>query len=180
MNHHVAIVYGTTEGQTRKICEHMAQQLRHHDDRVEILHGAELPIDFELHEYDGIVVAASLHEGKHQRYIRDFAAEHADELSSMPSAFVSVSLSAASEDTRPDAQKCVDEFVEETGWKPTVAEPVAGALKYTKYNWLKRFLMKKISASAGGDTDTSQDYEYTDWDQVDELIEEFHARLPAE
>ncbi len=177
MNHHVAIVYGTTEGHTRKICEHLASVLRRHDDRVDILYGADLPADFDVARYDGVIVGASLHEGKHQRYIRHFVDEHVDGLNRMPSAFFSVSLSAASDDTRPDAQKCADEFVEETGWHPAQVELVAGALKYTQYNWLKRFVMKKISASAGGDTDTSQDFEYTDWDQVDGLAEAFHRRL---
>lgn len=95
----------------------------------------------------------------------------------MPSAFFSVSLSAAGDDTRADAERCLQEFVEETGWTPEQAELVAGALKYTQYNWLKRFIMKKISASAGGDTDTSQDFEYTDWAQVERFAEQFHDRL---
>ncbi|QDG51788.1 menaquinone-dependent protoporphyrinogen IX dehydrogenase [Persicimonas caeni] len=177
MNHRIAIIYGTTEGHTRKICEHIAQTLRDHDDQVEIVLGSEFDDAFELSDFDGVIVGGSLHAGTHQRYIRAFVDEHLEELQSMPSAFFSVSLSAASEDTRDDAQGALDTFLEETGWTPEQAEIVAGALKYTEYNWFKRFAMKKISASSGGDTDTSQDYEYTDWEQLSRFAEAFHERL---
>lgn len=39
--------------------------------------------------------------------------------------------------------------------------------------------MKKISASAGGDVDTSRDYEYTDWERLEEFASQFLARLTA-
>ena len=39
---------------------------------------------------------------------------------------------------------------------------VAGALLYTRYNIFKRWIMKRIVAKAGGDTDVSRDYDYTD------------------
>jgi menaquinone-dependent protoporphyrinogen oxidase len=33
--------------------------------------------------------------------------------------------------------------------------------------------MKRIATMAGRDTDTSRDYEYTDWDEVARFAEEF-------
>ena len=33
--------------------------------------------------------------------------------------------------------------------------------------------MKLIAKHQGGDTDTSRDYEYTDWDDLKHFIEEF-------
>ncbi|MBO6937956.1 MAG: protoporphyrinogen oxidase [Deltaproteobacteria bacterium] len=176
-SHRIAIIYGTTEGQTRKIAEHMAQTLRHHDDRVELLLGSELDPDFEPTAYDGIIIGASIHEGRHQRYIRGLAKKHAPVLSEMPSAFFSVSMSAAADDTLAEAAQALEAFQEESGWKPAQAEAVAGALKYTEYSWLKRFIMKKSSASKGGETDTEHDWEYTDWDQVTRFAETFHERL---
>jgi menaquinone-dependent protoporphyrinogen oxidase len=50
---------------------------------------------------------------------------------------------------------------------------VAGALPYTRYNWLKRWVMKRIVAKAGGDTDTTRDYEYTNWEELRAFSEEF-------
>jgi len=64
-------------------------------------------------------------------------------------------------------------FLAATGWRPTVTKRVAGALMYTRYNWLKRWVMKKIAGKAGGDTDTRRDYEYTDWSDVRAFAERF-------
>jgi menaquinone-dependent protoporphyrinogen oxidase len=61
----------------------------------------------------------------------------------------------------------------ETGWHPRRVELVAGALPYTRYNFLVRFVMRRISRKEGGDTDTSRDYEYTDWAAVDRFAAEF-------
>jgi menaquinone-dependent protoporphyrinogen oxidase len=37
--------------------------------------------------------------------------------------------------------------------------------------------MKRIVASAGGDTDTSKDYEYTDWNDVRNFADVFGRRV---
>jgi len=45
-------------------------------------------------------------------------------------------------------------------------EMIAGALKYTQYNFFIKWVMKGIARKEGGSTDTSRDHEYTDWEQV--------------
>ena len=60
---------------------------------------------------------------------------------------------------------------------------VAGALPYTQYNWLTRWMMRRIVARAHGDVDTSRDYEYTDWEDLRSFAGEFARRIvtaPAE
>jgi menaquinone-dependent protoporphyrinogen oxidase len=56
---------------------------------------------------------------------------------------------------------------------------VAGALLYTRYNLFKRWLMKRIVAQQGGDTDTSKDYDYTDWADLRAFANEFRRRIAA-
>ena len=41
-------------------------------------------------------------------------------------------------------------------------------------------MMKLIVAHAGGETDASRDYEYTDWAAVDRFAEAFAERLQAQ
>jgi menaquinone-dependent protoporphyrinogen oxidase len=53
----------------------------------------------------------------------------------------------------------------------------AGALLYTHYNFFIRWMMKRIVATAGGDTDTSRDYEYTDWNDVRAFARDFGASV---
>ncbi len=58
-------------------------------------------------------------------------------------------------------------------------KPVAGALLYTKYNFLVRFVMRRIAKKGGPETDTSRDYEYTNWAALDKFVDEFCAEIFA-
>lgn len=176
----VLVLYGTGEGQTEKVADYVASVIREHGHDVTVLHGDRIPADFSLAAYDGVVVGASVHLGRHQRYIREFAVENGALLESMPSAFFSVSLSAAGRRTeREKARAVMEGFLEEVGWQPEVRAVVPGRLAYGQYGPLKRFVMKRIAGRAGGDADPSRDYEYTDWKGVTRFAETFLERLEA-
>jgi len=64
----------------------------------------------------------------------------------------------------------IDVFEKETGWRPGHVLAVAGALAYSQYNFIIRFVMKRIARKAGAPTDTSRDYELTDWSALDAFI----------
>jgi menaquinone-dependent protoporphyrinogen oxidase len=174
----VLVVYGTTEGQTRKIAEYIAQFLRDAGHEVALQDAAGLPTDFSLGDVGAVLVGASVHQGQHQAAIRHFVKAHHEALRGRPSGFFSVSLTAIFSDAEHDAQsrKYVDEFCAETGWSPGVTARVAGALRYSQYDFFKRFVMKLIAREEGGDTDTSRDYEYTDWNAVREFVREVMAQ----
>ena len=93
----------------------------------------------------------------------------------MPSAFFSVSASAASRDERgrSQARACIVRFLDATGWYPPLTESIAGSIDYTRYNPLLRWWMRRICAESGGPTDTSRDHELTDWRQVDRFAISF-------
>jgi menaquinone-dependent protoporphyrinogen oxidase len=78
-----------------------------------------------------------------------------------------------------DLQAILDRFVAIAGWRPTAVKFVAGALPYTHYGWLRRLVMKRIVAKAGGDTDTSRDFEYTDWNDLRHFAVDFGLGLPS-
>jgi len=141
-----------------------------------------------LSDYACACVAASVHVGKHERAAVEFVRKHWAELERMSAAFVSVSLSEAGvEDPRrsererqqsaSDVQLMIDDFVKETGWHPARVFPVAGALAYTRYNVLLRFVMKRIARKAGGPVDTTRDHELTDWSAVDRFAGELVGRI---
>ena len=175
----VLIVYGTTEGHTRKIAERVGEWARARGHNSEVLDSANVPEEFVVAGYDAFIAAGSLHEGRHQRSLRHFVKEHVAVMNARPTAFLSVSMSAVNKDARhaDEAKRCIDEFVEETGLKPTATQAVAGALKYTKYDFLKRYIMLQIVKKESGDIDTSQDYEYTDWADVESFVESFLKQL---
>jgi menaquinone-dependent protoporphyrinogen oxidase len=90
-----------------------------------------------------------------------------------------VSLSATGSDL-PGARRCADAFLHETGWFPSMVRLTAGALTYSRYGPVRRWIMKRIARKAGGGTDTSRDYEYTDWAKLREDVVVFLARaVPA-
>jgi menaquinone-dependent protoporphyrinogen oxidase len=74
----------------------------------------------------------------------------------------------------------IEDFVKATGWHPRHILPVAGALVYSQYNFLVKLIMKRIARAVGAGTDTSRDYEYTDWVSLDHFVQEFaHEFSPS-
>jgi menaquinone-dependent protoporphyrinogen oxidase len=175
----ILIVFGTTDGHTLKIASAMRDAM--------IEAGAAVIVREPRREdpapdaYDGVVVAASVHAGKFQKPIIGWVQAHAETLNRMPSAFVPVSLGILQREpaVQQEVKAIVARFFEGTGWKPSETLGVAGALLYTQYFWLKRWMMRRIAAKAGGDTDTSRDYVYTDWAAVREFAQKFARRVAA-
>jgi menaquinone-dependent protoporphyrinogen oxidase len=172
----VLVVYGTTDGHTAKIAESVAGTLRETGVDVDVAEAKRGP---RAEEYDAVIVAASVHGGKYQRGVRRWAGANAAALNRRPSAFVSVCLGVLQREERVQREvgDIMARFLSSAGWQPVFTTTVAGALLYTQYNPLMRWIMKRIAASAGGDTDTSRDYVYTDWAALRAFVEDFAAGL---
>ncbi len=184
----VLVLYATREGQTRSIAEYLAAIIRTRGFTASVFDAAHLPPEFKLEDYSLAVLAASVHQQRHESEIVNFVKRHRAELESMPTTFLSVSLSEAgveddeaSRESRAkaavDVRAMIDEFLDETGWQPSKIKAVAGALMYTKYNFLVRLVMKRIAKAAGESTDVSHDHVFTDWAALDVLADELTALL---
>jgi menaquinone-dependent protoporphyrinogen oxidase len=176
---HILLLYGTTEGQTRKIAARVANRIRDRGHTAELVASTAFNGPMPASAFDGVIVAASVHAGRHQSEIVRIVKESRTELLSLPSAFLSVSLAVLDEAHHEEAQGYVDQFLDETGWAPDRVETVAGALRYTKYGFVKRFIMKQISKRSGRPTDTSRDFEFTDWRQVTRFTDRFLRRVAS-
>ena len=86
--------------------------------------------------------------GQARQARRGVRAEEPRQLERLPSAFFSVSL-AAHGDTE-EAEGYVEEFEQETGWRPAKVALFGGALLYTQYGFVKRHLMKRIAGDKPG------------------------------
>ena len=176
------IVYGSEEGQTAKVAKHLAEfyRERHHD--VDLIYGKKVPADLSVSAYDGVIVGASIHMGRHQKYMVDFAKKYCSDLTTQLSAFFTVCLTAKSDSPEDKAQveQYVQDFMDVTNWYPDQIGVFAGALLYTHYGWVKRFIIKSVSKRTGGDVDTSRDYEYTDWESVDDFGDAFVTAVAGE
>lgn len=78
-----------------------------------------------------------------------------------------------------ELKKANDDFFKACHWYPQTQTTFAGGLAYSQYNPLLRWWMKRIAKKAGGDTDTSKDYEYTNWDDVNIFANEFEKQLSS-
>ena len=129
---------------------------------------------------DALILGASVHMERHPPELLRWVREHREALAGLPCAFYSVSLSAAGPLPRTiaRAQEYVDEFLHKADWQPLSSVSLAGALQYSKYGLLKRWMMQLIVRMAGNrDLDPRQDYEYTDWGAVERFLEDFLQRL---
>jgi len=173
------ILYGTTDGHTRLIAEFIGDAMRLGGVEAEVIRAGTS--DPHPAWYDGVIVAASIHAGGYQKEVEHWVRAHARDFGSRPTAFVSVCLSVVNPTPKVivDLDQIVTRFSNTTGWKPMQIEHVAGALLYTHYNFIKRWVMKRIAGQHGGDTDTSKDYEYTDWVKVRRFAADFRRRIAA-
>lgn len=135
------IVYATTEGQTRKIVQFIADRLTAAGAAVRLVDAVAVPPDLDLGACDRVILAASVHASRYQTTIEAFARTQAAALNAMPTAFISVSLAASGHDANDwkGLAACVADLQRRTGWTPSSVHHVAGAFRYTQYNLLTRW-----------------------------------------
>lgn len=174
----ILILYGTTDGHTAKIASAVAATLETEGCSVDVVNAREGTADVTPEPYDGVIVAASVHIGSFQKPVAKWVTRHAAALDAKPTAFLTVCLGILEHDpkVRQDLNQIVAKFLKATGWHPTRRHFVAGATPFTKYNFIKRWVMKRIAAKNGRITDASRDIEYTDWNELRAATRSF-ARL---
>lgn len=175
----ILILYGTTEGQTRKIAEFVAKHLRDIGDAVTLIDATGDTSLVDLRAYDAAILAASLHAGQYQGPVVHFVRANHAWLNLMPSAFISVSLSAAGTD--PEDLKgiadCAERFKTETSWTPSEVHHVAGAFRFTEYDFFKRWVLKLIAWEKGVKVEPGKDVELTNWDALAATADAMRARF---
>jgi menaquinone-dependent protoporphyrinogen oxidase len=171
----ILVAYGTTEGQTRKIAEFIAERVRIRGHRVDLVDTATPAARQVAPVYQAAIVGGSLHQHRHQRSLEHFLRDNRVWLAALPLGMFSVSLAAALDDadSRREARRLLDELADDSGLKPCSVRCIAGALKYTQYDYLKRQLMRMIARHHDRSADTSSDVEYTDWGDVERFVDEF-------
>lgn len=161
------IVYATTEGQTRKIARFCADRLSQAGHAVELLPAADAE-EIDWPRVGRAILAGSVHMGRVQEVLERFAANHAGELGTRPTLFLQVSLAAAGDDPeeRADIERIASDFCARTGWRPDRTLQVAGAFRFTQYDFFRRWAMRWIAAQKGEKVRPGEDREYTDWTEL--------------
>lgn len=168
------ILFSSRDGQTRAIAAALASDIKPTQpcDVVNILHADS--IDWQ--QYDRVLIGASIRYGHFHPAVAKFVAKHQAELQQRVSGFFSVNLTARKVDKRtPQTNAYTRKFLLSTPWQPNCCAVFAGALRYPRYRWLDRVMIQLIMRMTGGETDTSKEVEYTDWQQVSRFAQEFVA-----
>lgn len=174
----ILVVYATTEGQTRRIARFVAHRLAGRGHGVELLAVTDAE-EIDWAPVEAAVLAGSIHMGRVQADLAAFAAEHAAALNARPTLFLQVSLCAAG--TNPEElaeiERIARTFCAEAGWRPGRVVQVAGAFRFTQYDFFRRWAMRHIAAQKGETVDPGQDREYTDWAALAALCDAWAADL---
>jgi menaquinone-dependent protoporphyrinogen oxidase len=176
-----AVFYATREGQSERVAQRVAADLRAHTIEADVIDVNDIQGRVSWDVYDAAFVVASVHAGRHEKEMIEFVKRSKDELERLQAPFLSLTLSQAGaelvtntavqrEEAHADALRMVADFANETGWRFERSLTVAGALMYSKYNFLVKWIMKRIAHKAGFDGATSRDYEFTNWPAVDQFV----------
>ena len=174
----ILILYGTTEGQTRKICTFLAERLRAKGAEV-MLADATAGEGADPNAFDAAILAASLHVGQYQRAVVDFARAHHARLNAMPAAFVSVSLATVDADAeeRESLASCTENFKAYTGWTGAEVHHVAGAIRLAAYDFFRRWVMRLVAWEKKLKLQPGQDLELTDWPALAKTADTLYDRF---
>ena len=160
------ILFSTRDGQTREIASYLASELKEqgvYADVVNLNRTEEIP----WADYDRVVIGASIRYGHFHPALDRFVKKHLDTLNSLPGAFYSVNLVARKPEKRtPQTNSYTRKFLLNSPWQPELCAVFAGALRYPRYSWYDRFMIRLIMKMTGGETDTRKEVVYTDWQQV--------------
>ena len=175
----VLVVFESDHGQAEKVAHRLAEVVRSAGHEVEVARPSFHP---EVSDFGAVLMGGSVRIGRHQKSLVEFCRLHRDALVARPNAFFSVSVSARRRFGRGEAEvaKILSRFIADCGWTPERLWPVAGALKYTQYPFHIRALLVLIARLTEGDTDTSRDWEYTDWAAVEAHGRDFARQLSAD
>ncbi|WED26721.1 menaquinone-dependent protoporphyrinogen IX dehydrogenase [Vibrio sp. DW001] len=162
----ILFLYATTDGQTVKICQHIQNELPGYECEFQNL---DEKADVDFAAYNKVVIGASIRYGHLSKNLYRFIGRNLEALNHYKVAFFCVNLTARKEDQgkdTPEGSAYMRTFLKKSPWTPKLQGVFAGALRYPKYKFIDRVMIQLIMKMTGGETDSSKEIEYTNWDKV--------------
>ena len=165
------IIYSSTDGQTKIICEKIKNFAKNSESikliSLEEAHG------FNLQSYEDIIIGASIRYGKHNKNLYKFISSNKETLEKKRSAFFSVNVVARKpEKNTPETNPYMKKFLKISNWKPDKLGVFAGKVNYPNYGFFDKYIIRLIMFITKGPTDTSKSFEFTDWSKVEDFARE--------
>lgn len=168
---HILLIYSTTDGHTRQICQRLKKRLELSRDGTAVRVTSVALGDVssgDLASFDKIVVGASIRYGKHRPELLTFLQQNASLLNARPNAFFTVNLVARKpEKCRPDNNPYMRKLLERLSWRPRQLAVFAGKIDYPQYGFFDRQMIRFIMWLTNGPTGRNDVIDFTDWAAVD-------------
>lgn len=170
----ILIVFNSKHGQTLKIANFLADTMAREGHSYDLF-DAKVNHDVSPSDYDAILIGAPIYRSRFPESIIEWIQENAEALGHSHAAFFGVSLGILQQSppVQEDELRIMRDFFARCHWHPSQWTLFAGGLAYSKYNWFTKIIMRFIAKRAGVQTTWSQDYEYTNWDDVHQFAMKF-------
>ena len=176
----VMIAFSSIEGQTAKIAQFIESEIKATGQEVVVERVTDDGTPLSLVGHDTVILAASVHERRHPKAFEVLLAGQRDELAKKTTLLISVSLKAAFEEGREEAQDYLDEMKMRTGFTPSAEALVAGAVRSSSYDYFQSQVVRHV-VLRGQDYDPAEgEHEFTDWRHLSSLIRDFLQIEPAQ
>ena len=165
------IIYSSTDGQTKKICEKIKENLPS-GNKFKLI-SLDEALNFNLEKCEKIIIGASIRYGRHNKKVLDFIIKNKNILDLKKTAFFSVNVVARKEEkSTPGTNPYVLSFLKKTNWKPNKLSVFAGKVDYPNYNFINKIVIRFIMMITKGPTDINNSYEFTNWENVRKFAKE--------
>ena len=162
------IIYSTTDGQTLKICQRIAEHLAKSGFKTDLIEISSFTND--ISEYSKLIIGANIRYGRHSKKVTKFIQRHKNELEQIDTAFFSVNLVARNSNKNTfDSNPFAVKYLKRLDWKPKITDVFAGRLDYNAYSFVDRLMIKLIMKITNGPTKSKEPIEYTDWKRVEDF-----------
>lgn len=170
------IIYGTVEGHTRKVADHISGRLISKGDDVNVEDASMVSSDLSISDYDACIVAASVYDRQYPEAITRFVRARVKDLNAIPTAFVSVGLAMALEGGEAEAQSYIEKLLNDTGWTPNSTHNAAGAIRNRECDFFQQQIVRYIVMKHCPGSTLAGIHEFTDWKALDEFVDEFSSK----
>ena len=165
------IIYSSTDGHTKKICETIKENLPS-GNKFKLI-SLDEALYFNLEKCEKIIIGASIRYGRHNKKVLDFIIKNKNILDLKKTAFFSVNVVARKEEkSTPETNPYVLSFLKKTNWKPNKLSVFAGKVDYPNYNFINKIVIRFIMMITKGPTDINNSYEFTNWENVRKFAKE--------
>jgi menaquinone-dependent protoporphyrinogen oxidase len=173
----VLIAVGSTDGHTRSLMGFAAAELSSAGYQVAVREAAHAEAGVEVAGFAAVLVGASIHWGRYQSSVIDFAKQNHEALNARAAALISVSLSAAGV-AQPEPgtlDDYVDALRNETQWEPSAVHHVGGRIRHSGYDYFQRLAITLIAAQRGDTPNANLDYDLADYAALKAFVTDFVA-----